>query len=128
MGIARSAVEEFLRDISTDLRWDVLLVQELAGHMGSMNCKTADGHYVFATAPGEGRRRSAIVVHKDASQFIVEGSFRDLGRAASLDVTWGHWHVRLITAHLHAGNSKEDYEQSLEMAEGLLSLPLGGAI
>ena len=112
MGIARRGVDQFLVDLSQEVRWDILLLQEFSAVHEIDYCSepTVDGHIILLQPPGQGRRRSAIIIHARHSHRLVEGSFKSSGRASVADFLWEGWKLRLLNGHLDAEHNLQKYK------------------
>ena len=121
-GVSAKGFEAFLDCITIGRPWDILLLQEAVWSRSSRpySYATDRGHWVYSMAPQRGQRSCAIVVHADISQYVIEGSFNELGRSCAIDIVLDNRLVRFVCAHLWAKGGIGKYVQSLSDVEYLL--------
>jgi hypothetical protein len=63
------------------------------------------GHHLLVMTPGEGRRRSAVIVNSSAVGFLCgdEPHLLEVGRSCGVSLCWGGWDTFLICAHRCSG-------------------------
>ena len=125
MGIALNHFEQFLRDTSRDVDWDILCLQEFSGRRKgtpSSMWYTDEGHRVFQQAPLLGRKISALIVHARNVAFVVSDSFCSIGRCCFLDVVLSGHKLRIINAHLDPGHidSKGLYSKDCDNIDDII--------
>ncbi len=126
-----TSIESFLRDLSREVQWDYLLLQEFSGSARtppSLQWSTFDGHLVFQQAPGSGRKVGAMVVHARNAMFVNKDSFQGSGRSWSLDVRMPGDCFRLVGAHMHPGHFTADgdyWDNIVELDDLIASTPFG---
>ena len=108
----------FLQDLSNEVHWDVLLLQEFAAWSCEAPVCTAAGHSLFVSSPHAGQRRLAIVVNSSFEGTI--GRKTQAERAISMEVEFCGLHLLLVNAHLYPGHkSPGAYAKSLDEVRGL---------
>ena len=111
-------LDQFCKDLEHEIPWDALLLQEFS-FTGVEFENSRDGHLVLAQPPFLGQRRSAIIVHERVAGSVKTATFRSVGRSCSVDLQWGGWCLRLVSAHLFSGQSIQRYRDSVRELETL---------
>ena len=106
--------EAFLEDLSREIDWGILLLQEFTASSSVWPQLSQDGHSIYIQPPCPGRRCSAIIVKHEFSHLVVDGSFESWGRACSLTVSWSGWRLKVVSSHLDPGHSINEYQTSID--------------
>ena len=113
-GVAISDIDAFLRDLSDETAWGVLLLQEFSSSSRFASpFYTADDHLVLASPACSGQRRTAIVVNNEYRHGVQIETFNSRGRTSSVDLILCGWKLRLVTSHLFSRHGRAEFAESL---------------
>eukprot|EP00971_Amphidinium_carterae_P025656 506127-Amphidinium_carterae.1 len=116
-------LDELTKALSTELDWDVLLLQEVCRSSTKLGAHTSAGHAVYASSPHDGRRQSAVVINVNfAGDIHAE---RVGSHSVAVKIGWQKQAIWFMSSHLCPYNSLAEYKWDLDEALSLVPA-LGG--